>query len=248
MLFIKKNDPPKKIEELFLIVYAALFCLLNLNEYLPSGVYYRSFWAQPPGILLCALIIITALNKSPLFLKRAVWAFFIIICLLCIKQNLNEIKAFKTPAHFLDLPQTNVYIRNGPRWIQTVKQTTSSINGALKKEDLFFAMPYDCLYYYLTNKRSPTRQLIIFEHIKIPVEQEQKIIAELIHKQIKMVLISSRQSTTEHGHGIFGQTYCPLLYHFIKEKYMPFAQFGEWRRPSGWIKNHGTVLLKLKDR
>jgi len=248
LFLIKKNDYPKKIEELLLIVYAALFCLLNLNEYLPSGVLYRSFWAQPPGILLCAFIIIIALNKSPLFLKRAVWAFFVIICLLNIKQNLNEIRAFKTPAHFLDLPKTHVYIRNGPRWIQTVKQTTLLINRTLNKEDLFFALPYDCLYYYLTNKRSPTRQLIIFEHIKIPVEQERKIIAELINKKIKMVLISSRQSTTEPGHGILGQTYCPLLYNFIRKKYTPFAQFGEWTMPSGWINNHGTVLLKLKDQ
>jgi hypothetical protein len=248
LFLIKKNGSPQKAEELFLIVYTSLFYFLNLNEYLQSGVYYRSLWAQPLGILLCAFIIIIALNKSPLYLKRTLWTLFIIICLLHIKQNFNEIKAFKTPAHFLDLPKTNVYLRNDPPWIQTVKQTTSLINRTLKAEDLFLALPYDCLYYYLTNKRSPTRQLIVFEHIKIPIEQERKIIAELKIQRIKMILISSRQSTTETGHGIFGKTYCPSLYNFIREKYTPFAQIGEWTKPSGWLNNHGTVLLKLKDQ
>mgnify|MGYP003392864804 CR=1 FL=1 len=247
LFLVKKNDSPKKIQELFLIIYAALFYFLNLNEYLVSGVYYRSFWAQPPGILLCAFIIIIALNKSSLFLKRALWTFFVIICLFNIKQNLNEINAFKTPEHFLGLPKAHVYIGNDPDWIQTVEQTTLFINRTLAKEDLFFALPCDGLYYFLTNKRSPTRQLIFFQHIKIPAEQEQRIIAELKKNQIKMVLLSSRQSTPEPGRGTFGKTYCPGLYNFIKNNFYPVAQFGEWTKPAGWIINHGTMLLKLKD-
>ncbi len=248
LFFVKKSGSPKKTEELLLIVYVAFFGLLNLHEYLLSGLLYRSLWAQPLGILLCALIIIIAVKKSPLFLKGAVWIFFIIICLLTIKQNLRAINAFKTPAYFLDLPRARVYITNDrPHWIQTVKQTVLFINRTLGKEDLFYALPYDCLYYYLTDKPSPTRQLILFEHFKIPVEQERMIIAELINKKIKMVLISSRQSTPEPGRGIFGLTYCPLLYNFIKKNYYPVAQFGEWTKPAKWIKNHGTRLLKLKN-
>jgi len=248
ILFINKNNSLKKTEELFLVIYAALFYLLNLHEYLLSGLLYRSYWSQPLGILLCALIIIIALKESPVFFKWMIWIFFIIVCLLHIKQNTNEIRAFKTPEHFLNLPKTNVYTRNDLNWFQTVKQTTSFINRTLKKEDLFFALPYDCLYYYLTNKRSPTRQLIFFERFRIPKEQEQEVISELLHKHVKMVLISSRQSTKLPGCGIFGKTYCPTLYHFIAEKYYPIAQFGEWKRPSEWIFNHGTILLKLKDQ
>ncbi len=248
LFFFKKNDAPPKKVELFLISYATLFCFLNLNEYLVSGLLYRSFWSQPPGILLCAFIIIIALKKSPLFLKGSLWIFFISICFLNIKQDFNEINSFKTPAHFLGLPKAHVYIGNGPPWIQTVEQTVLFINRTLGGKDLFFALPCDPLYYFLTNKRSPTRQLIFFDHVKIPVEQERSIIAELIKNRIKMVLISSRQSTPEPGRGTFGKTYCLLLYGFIKKNFYPVAQFGEWTKPAGWTINHGTLLLKLKDQ
>lgn len=245
LMRIAQSRPNK--EDLFLIVYAALFYLLNLNEYIVSGVFYRSFWAQPPGILLCAFLILMALNKCRPSFKKAFWAVFILICLLHIKQNDDEIKAFRTPAHFLDLPKTHIYIKNDPHWIQTVEQTTLFLDKTLGSKDTFLAMPYDCLYYYLTDKRSPTRQLIIFEHIKIPAEQERGIISQLTDKRVRFILISSRQSTAEPGHGIFGKTYCPTLYNFIRDNYYPIGRFGEWIMPSGWIRNHGTMLLKLKD-
>ena len=87
---------------------------------------------------------------------------------------------------------------------------TDFLNTTLKKDDLFFALPYDCLYYYLTGKESPTRQLIFFDHIKIPPEQEISVIRELEKNRIGYVLMSNRIISNETGLGIFGKTYCPL--------------------------------------
>ena len=65
-------------------------------------------------------------------------------------------------------------------------RVTDFLNTTLKKDDLFFALPYDCLYYYLTGKESPTRQLIFFDHIKIPPQQEISVIKELESNKISL--------------------------------------------------------------
>ena len=52
----------------------------------------------------------------------------------------------------------------------------------LKENELFFSAPYSPIYYYLTEKRSPTRQTIFFDHINIPKKQEKKIVSDLKNK------------------------------------------------------------------
>ncbi len=108
-------------------------------------------------------------------------------------------------------------------------------------------MPYDCLYYYLTGKRSPTRQLIFFDHIKIPQQQEISVIRELEKNKTAYVLMSNRIMSDETGLGVFGKTYCPLLANTSTQVYAPLArQGGDWTQPPGWANNHGVIILKRK--
>ena len=144
---------------------------------------------------------------------------------------MRSVNAVKTESHYLSLPRAGVYISNSPSWIATVEQTTEFLNKTLKPNELFFALPYDCLYYYLTDKKTPTRQLIFFEHIKIPPEQERSVIAELESNHVNYVLLSSRAfARQELGLGFLGTSYCPLIGKYIQDNFIPIARFGDWNR------------------
>jgi hypothetical protein len=161
--------------------------------------------------------------------------------------HIGMIQSQKQPYRYLSMDRGQIYVGNEPEWTDTVNRVTSYLNTNLKNDDLFFALPYDCLYYYLTGRESPTRQLIFFDHIKIPPQQEISIIRELVNNNISYVLMSSRIISPETGLGIFGRTYCPLISQYIHANFVPvIRQGGDWSQPPGWANNHGVIILKRK--
>ena len=146
-----------------------LFYVANFHEYLKSGVWYRAFWAQPLSMMITFLLIDTATQSIPKICTKN--GFHILSWSGDLSAGFSSgshVNAVKTESQYLSLPRGGIYITNSPSWIATVEQTTDFLNKTLKPNELFFALPYDCLYYYLTDKKTPTRQLIFFEHIKIP--------------------------------------------------------------------------------
>ncbi len=140
-----------------------------------------------------------------------VFTFLASLAAFCWFSTERYLISTKTESQFLSLPRGGIYITNSPSWIATVEQTTEFLNKTLKPDELFFALPYDCLYYYLTDKKTPTRQLIFFEHIKIPLEQERSVIAELEKNHVNYVLLSSRAFAQQGTWiGFFGDELLPL--------------------------------------
>ena len=148
------------------------------------------------------------------------------LTLLGIVAHVGVIQSQKLPYRYLSMDRGQIYVGNEPQWTDTVNKVTYYLNTTLKSGDYFFAMPYDCLYYYLTGKPSPTRQLIFFDHIKIPPEQEISVIKELIAHRTGYVLMSNRISSVELGLGVFGQTYCPILAQIHPHLLCPVAASG----------------------
>ncbi len=248
-LVVKRQFTPQE-RKTFLLTVAVLgiFYTLNFHEYLKSGVWYRSFWVQPISMMLSFYLIDRATARLHLVLRIVLLGAVAFILLRSVHDFSTYVGANKNPAQALTTAKGTVYLRNNPSWIQTVEQTTAYLNQTLKKDELFFALPYDCLYYYLTDKKSPTRQLIFFDHIKIPPEQDRAVITELEKNKVNYVLISSRSGNSrEYGLGTFGKTYSPLLGRYIEEHFERVAQFGDWTNEPGWAWNHGTMILKRKD-
>lgn len=223
-----------------------LFYTLNLHEFILSGVYYRTFWAQPFSIMTTFLLI--AFLSS--LLSRPIKNLLIFGLLFCISMmSLDKylmMKAIKAPINYMLIERTKTFTINPPQWKYTVFQTTEFLKNNLKDDETFFALPYDTLYHYLTNKKSPTRQLIFFEHINIPTEQEEKIIKELEEQKINWVLLSSRLESDKKGMGIFGKTYCPLLHQYIDNTFEEVVRYGDWVNEPAWAWNHGTKILHRK--
>lgn len=236
-----RNRHPQLNKHLAILSIATVAYVLCLHEILPSGVWYRKFWAQPFGIVMVFGAMAVAFHQLKKSLHILFW------CVLMIFLGLKAVEQLQQhhPQYaFLNHPRGQVYISNQPRWTLTVVQTTQFLKERLKNDETFFALPYDPLYYYLTDRPSPTRQLIFFDHINISTEQERDIIDELKAHNTKFVVISNRQHSLEPGMGHFGKTYCPELALYIKNNYTAIQQFGDWVNPPGWGWNHGTVIFQ----
>lgn len=154
-LFSKRTPPAERqnIASIFLLLGFLYF--INLHEYLLSGVLYRSYWATPFSTLLLFLMIgYGAKNISPSLQKILFGAFFVVIFLQFV-NSVNIIQDKKIPEQFLSLPRGNITAGNTPDWFTTVQKTTEFLQKHLPANETFFALPYDPLYYYLTDKNLP---------------------------------------------------------------------------------------------
>ena len=247
-LFVLRKLPSSTEKTIGLSLIAlSIFYIGNLHEFMSSGVWYRTVWSQPLGMMISFIVIHTAVSDWPRRWHTGMW--ILIVCFMSwgFYSKAAMVGEVKTADHYLSHPRARVYLTNSDRWIETVEKTTDFLMTNLEEDELFFALPYDPLYYYLTDKDSPTRQIIFFDHINIPEEQERTIISELRSHRVRYVLVSSRQNSSEVGLGVLGQTYCPLIAQYIRENFVPVAQFGDWENPPGWAWNHGTLLLEKRN-
>ena len=247
LLISRKVDPQYRQNVLLALAVIGIFFVVYFHEFLVSGVWYRTFWSFPFLTLFHFAMIAIAFTFIPEFLRTTIFIFFGSLMLLGLVSHIGIIQSQKTPDRFLNMDRGQIYVGNELQWTDTVNRVTYFLNTTLKKDDLFFALPYDCLYYYLTARPSPTRQLIFFDHIKIPLKQDLSVIRELENNKVGYVLMSSRFISPETGLGIFGKTYCPLLGQYVHENFKPIIrQGGDWTQPPGWANNHGVIILKRK--
>jgi len=247
LLISKKIEETYRQNVLLALAIIWIFFVLYFHEFLVSGVWYRTYWSAPFLDLFHFVMIAVAFTFILKFLRILIMIFLGGLAALGIVAHIGMIESQKQPYRYLNMDRGHIYVGNEPQWTDTVNRVTDYLNTTLKKDDLFFALPYDCLYYYLTGKESPTRQLIFFDHIKIPPQQEVSVISELESKKIGYVLMSSRIISPETGLGIFGRTYCPLIGQYVHDEFVPLIrQGGDWTQPPGWANNHGVIILKRK--
>lgn len=226
------------------LITLGTFYVLNIHEYILSGTTYRAYWVKPISILLVFTTIYLATKHLKPIILFLLYATLLLNIGLEVTNRYTMMRQVKRPEYFLSNPRAHVYVGNKPSWIDTVQQTTNFLKTRLKSSETFFALPYDCLYYFLAGKDSPTRQLIFFDHINIPQEQETGIIRELENNKVNWVVVSSRSISFEGGLGTLGVSYCPLIGRYIAQNFEVVAEFGPWTSLPGWGWNHGTRILK----
>jgi hypothetical protein len=234
----------KRLAHMFTTVIL-LFILMS-HEFLASGVRYRQFWAEPFGFMLLFLIIPLGLRRVSM--KIQIFAAGALLTLAVTQNGPRWLAArsVRTGEHYLALDRGKVFTGNDPGWNRAVEQTTLFLKENLRESETFFALPYDAIYYYLTTRRAPTRQLIFFGHINIPEEQERKVIADLERHEVNWVVMSSRMNSLEYGLGMLGKTYCPVIGKYLDDNFEPAARFGDWQNHPGWNDPHGTLILRRK--
>jgi hypothetical protein len=241
-----KSNARERIPLMLIISTLCLFYVVNLHEYLVSGVLYRTFWSTPFSVMMMFLFIGLLLGRLSPVIRMLLFVTIFLIPYLVYLEHDKIVKNKLIPEQALPFERGKIITGNDVLWCDTVKITTEILKSTLKDHETFFALPYDPLYYFLTDKTTPTPNLIYFEHIHIPEKQERAVIADLEAKKVNYVLLSSRAFSDEPGLGILGKTYCPLLGKYIFENFTAIATIGDWINPPGWGWNHGTKILQRK--
>ncbi len=246
LIAARKLEPDRRTVLLVAVLLLGIFYVGNLHEYLRSGVGYRRFWSLPLGMVLGFVLVDTAFSNVGKAARLLVGGGAVLIMGLAFGNELQYINARNTPDHFLSCRRARIHVGNSPEWIQTVEAVSAHLQKVLKPDEMFFALPYDPLYYYLTERKSPTRQLIFFEHIKIPPEQERSILKEIERNHVNYILLANIYKSQEAQFGILGQTYCPVISRYIEANFTPVAKYGDWTNEPMSFVNHGVMILRRK--
>ena len=244
-----KKDTELRFKHTIIILIPSLilFYALNLHEYLLSGVNFRMYWSDAYSVILLFLVIGLATHMNKRWIQHLLALVLIGIAGLHGYYEYKRIETIKVPAQYLTLNEGGIFTTNSPQWIQTVTETTQYLQENLKPDERFFALPYDPLYYFLTQRLSPTRQLAFFDFLNIPEEQERRIIYELQNEHVNWILISNRSISKEQGaQGIFGETYGTLIAKYLEDHFEQVEEFGTWEADLTWAWNHGVRIYKRK--
>jgi hypothetical protein len=236
-----------RTEAFLALITVVIFMFFSLHEAFLSIMPYARYWAQVFEFSFIFLVIGLMIKKIPRLLQAILAIFFIVLLGFNAVRFHQIIRFFKNPGYHFQLGKNNAYVTNPPSWFATVHQTVSFLNSNLNDKELFFVLPYEPIYYFLANKKSPTREIEFFTFMNTTPEQEQKIILRLEQNNVNYIVLSNRCQSTEAGLGTLGQTYCPLLARYILDNFIAIETFGDWNKPAGWVDNHAVRIFKRKN-
>lgn len=246
LLVIRRQLPEKeKISVILVCASLSLFILLALHEFLASGVHYRIIWLRPLLILMVFYFFDMATKNigRGIFRISLLIVFFYLSLLQIMDQNFLT-QFFKKSENGLQIGKNKIYTSQNREWFDAVTEATQFIIKHVPENEKIFALPNDSLYYFLSGRDAGTRQLVFFDHVNIPPEQEQKTIRDLEINKVNYIVLSNRSDAQAEGLGTFGKTYCPILSKYIDENFKVEATFGDWKNEPGWAWNHGTKILR----
>lgn len=223
---------------------ALIFLTLMSHEYLLSGVAYRTAWIFPFTNLLIFMLMGTAFKAMPRTIKilLPVVLFFVV---WVEAGNLHAlVRQVSVREQWMPYKNAQIYTSNSQDWHRNIFLAVNYLKGNMKNGETLFAVPYDVLYYYLTETKSPSRMTIFFEHIHISPQQEEKIIRELEKNNTQFVVLSSRSFSERSWLGHFGKDYGVRLYPYVMENFLPVASFGDWSREAEAIEPHAVRIYR----
>jgi hypothetical protein len=185
-------------------------------------------------------------SMLPRWLRFALMLGVLTVVLLQVDAKLKMVEVRLDPKYFLGLERGGILLGNEPQWVDTVERTALFLERQLEPGELFFALPYEPLYYYLLGRPSPTYQYAFFDYMLIPPQQDAQTVADLIEKNVRWVLFSNRIITQEGGLGTFGVTNSPLLGKYLEDNFEVVQEFGVWDREPDWNTNHGIRVLRKR--
>ncbi len=246
---------PRALRNDIMLIFPILliFLAFTLHEFLLSNTFFRIYWTFPIILILIFHLMHYFMETGGKTIFTSVIKVLVITTLLTpalfqIRDLKQYVNSFKTPAHLLHIGNNQVYTTQPPDWFQAVTETTHYVNLNTDPSEKILALPHTSLYYFLTNRDSATRQLDFFLHNDIPQEQELETISDMEMNHVNWVIFDNRTHSLEPGMGTFGITHCPKIADYLSKNFDEVAVFGDWNNPAGWAWNHGTRVLKRKQK
>lgn len=225
---------------------ALIFLMLMLHEYLLSGVAYRTLWTFPFTNLLIFMLIGRAFKAMSRVIKIMLYAALFSVVGVEMLNTDAIVRRVMVQEQLIPYRNARIYTTNSQDWRRNVFSAVNYLKANRKDHETLLAIPYDSLYYYLTEIRSPSRMTIFFEHIHITAEQEKGIILELEKNNTQFVVLSSRSFSEKKWLGYFGKDYGMLLYPYIMDNFFLVASLGDWSQEAGAIEPHAVRIYRRK--
>jgi hypothetical protein len=227
-------------------VLVGMLYFFNLHEFLISGVVFRNYYAFPMLVVFLFMVIGLWAHHAPRLVRSAVLTVICFVLLLQFMINVRHIDSYRTGTHYLAFDKAKIHVGNSIAWTRTVSQAVLYLDKDLDDGEMFLALPYEPLYYFLTDRPSPNRLLAGFKFLNMTKEQDESLIRSIEDNRIDTVLLSNRVITNEIGLGVFGRDYCPLLYAYLEKNFEIAKEFGIWTHVPSWANYHGIRILKRK--
>lgn len=241
----KKGREIFRGQEFLVATVLLTFIFLSAHEFLLMALQrYQLYWAMAVLIVFVFFVAGTVLREKAVGqVVLAVLVFGFVISDVWGRYEFKRLLR-QTPQQSIREHGRTVFIRNPPEWITVADQAVAYLNRHLGPGERFLALPYEPLYYYLTDRPSPVPELVFFDYCNISPVQEQRIIGDMERQKVNYVLISNRWLSPETGLGIFGVDYCPGLAKYISEHFQEEVTFGSWEQRCGWFFPHAVRIFR----
>ncbi|HLF19003.1 MAG TPA: hypothetical protein VI749_08990 [Candidatus Omnitrophota bacterium] len=243
----KKINPQERKCVNITLICLTLFFFTHLHEFMLSAnadYRYRIIWALPFLVLTFFVLLTQTLKTFPKTLNIIVAVVLLAVILKKVDYNFKIMESSAHPSHFLGVERAGVLLGNSPEWINTVQKTVWILNRELEENELFFAFPFEPLFYYLLDRTSPSHQIMFFDFMESPPQQDAQTVQDLENKKIRWAVSSNRIISSEESHGTFGKTNSPQLARYLEKNFKLMWELGRWDRVPGWNTNYGIRILK----
>ena len=246
LFFRTRPDKTRQDALHFCIAVTAFLTLLVAHEFLMGAHVYRAVWTIPFQMIFFGLTLHFGTKNIRPLLRETLILGVLAVVLWDLFRYYNRINhQYKVSEQLLHEPKATVYLGNRQPWIRTVEQVSSYLRENLADGETFFAVPYEPLYYFLADRKSPSWHMMFVKGAGITDEQEQEIIRALKDPSIKYVLLSNRyRFTSETRLGELGTTHLIEMSKYINDHFQTEATFGAWEAEAGWNFNHGMKILR----
>lgn len=236
--FFKKN-----INNKYFLIFL-LFIIFLSHEFIVLGVLYELWLPAPVFICVFFLLAWEFLRKYIVF--RYIWFFImsVVMVMTLLGGYVFKNRLIASNKYFLPFDKMNIYSLNPPNWTLAVEETTNYLKANIMPGEKFLAVPYEPIYYWLLERRSPVVETMFFDFVNIPIEQEKRIIRDLEKEQVNYIVMSNRVHSPEAGLGRFGVTNCKMLGSYIDHNFTPIIIFGKWENPAIWSWDHAIKIYR----
>jgi hypothetical protein len=224
-LYFRREDQEETKALQLALLALAIFSALILCEFLVSAKWFRYRWAFVPLFLLMFLVIDFGSKRFSLSFKliiNTVLSFTLIVSLVTYHKFIASCKAQNI---LLSVGENNVYLMpDQEQWASTVSAVSEYIGKNSLRGEKILALPYEPIYYFLTDRESATRGL----SIEVIPAQNLKSALETVN----LLLVSNwyDRIATKIDYSHYG--------------FVPVKTIGPWEKEASWVGNHGVKIHK----
>lgn len=212
LLFVYKDK-----KQFYIMLFLVIATILTMHEFIMVGTDYSLRMWVLPILLLSVTYSVMYWVEPRLKLRKVVFGIVTYIALFGFLVNILIYSAdFKHLS--LDRAKVDVYPAS---FVPFATSITQYIQANTTIKDKVLAIPYNTLYLFLSDRRSPSKQNEFLYLSGVNKKKENRVIEDLKADNTRLILYSNMVSEEGIGTGYFGKTHCKKLAEYITENYTP---------------------------